>query len=265
MTQTPPDWGSGRYERTAGALLPAARVLVDAAAPASGERVLDLGCGTGNAALLAAERGATVTGVDPAERLLQVAREEAEARGIDAEFALGDAASIPAPDASFDVVLSSFGVIFAPDAARAADEMVRVTAPGGRMLLTAWIPGGAISDSLRVTREAVTRALGGNHLPTPFAWHDPSALAGLFGPLGFSVTTTEHEISFSAPSAREHVDADLRDHPLAAASRAVLEPRGELDSVRERMIEVLEAGNEDEGGGFRVTSRYVVAEARPEG
>jgi SAM-dependent methyltransferase len=263
VTQATPDWGGGRYERTAEALMPAAHVLVDAAGVRSGERVLDLGCGTGNAALLAAERGAIVTGVDPAQRLLQVAREQAEALGLRATFAAGDAASIPAADGSFDVVLSAFGVIFAPDAARAVAEMVRVTAPSGRILVTAWIPGGAISDSLRVVREAVTRVLGGDHLPTPFAWHDPSALAALFTPHGFSVATTEHEISFSAPSAREHVDADLRDHPLAAASRAVLEPRGQLDSVRDRMVEVLDAGNEDDGGGLRVTSRYVIAEARP--
>jgi SAM-dependent methyltransferase len=265
VTRTAPDWGSGRYERTAEALMPAARVLVDAAGIKSGERVLDLGCGTGNAALLAAERGAIVTGVDPAERLIQVARQDAAARGIDAMFAVGDAASIPAADGSFEVVLSSFGVIFAPDAARAIAEMVRVTAPGGRILLTAWIPGGAISDSLRVVREAVTRALGGDHRPTPFAWHDPAALGGLLDPHGFSVTTTEHEISFSAPSARKQVEDDLRDHPLVAASRAVLEPRGELDAVCERMIEVLDAGNEDKRGGFRVTSRYVVAEARRTG
>jgi SAM-dependent methyltransferase len=265
VTQATPDWGSGRYERTAEALMPAARALVDAAEVRSGERVLDLGCGTGNAALLAAERGAIATGVDPAQRLLQVAREQADALGLRASFTAGDAASIPAADGSFDAVLSAFGVIFAPDAAAATREMVRVTAPGGRILVTAWIPGGAISDSLRVVREAVTRALGGDHLPTPFAWHDPSALAALFAPHGFSVATTEHEISFSAPSAREHVDADLRDHPLAAASRAVLEPRGELDSVRDRMVEVLDAGNEDDGGGLRVTSRYVIAEARPSG
>jgi 2-polyprenyl-3-methyl-5-hydroxy-6-metoxy-1,4-benzoquinol methylase len=74
------DWSLGHYEHTAAQLMPAARVVVDRAAPAEGERVVDVGCGTGNAALLAAARGARVTGVDPAARLLEVAREQAAAQ-----------------------------------------------------------------------------------------------------------------------------------------------------------------------------------------
>ena len=89
------DWGLGRYEDTATRLEPAARVVVEAAAPVAGERVVDVGCGTGNAALLAAERGASVTGVDPAPRLLEVARAQAAARGLDATFAPGHAAELP--------------------------------------------------------------------------------------------------------------------------------------------------------------------------
>ena len=106
----------GRYEKTAEQLLPAARLVVDRAAPAAGERVVDVGCGTGNAALLAAARGASVIGVDPAPRLLDVARAQALAQGVDATFVEGDAAAIPLSDGEADVVLSVFGVIFAPDA-----------------------------------------------------------------------------------------------------------------------------------------------------
>src|SRR4051795_13544273 len=97
------DWSLGRYEDTALQLLPAARVVVDRAAPSAGDRVVDVGCGSGNAALLAAERGARVTGVDPAARLLDVAREEAAARGLDANFALGEAAALPLADGEADV------------------------------------------------------------------------------------------------------------------------------------------------------------------
>src|SRR5262245_27647387 len=138
------DWGQGRYEHVAAQLLPAAKVVVDTAAIEEGERVVDVGCGTGNAALLAAERGASVTGIDPAQRLLDVASAQASKGGLDARFERGEAASLPVPDGGAEVVLSVFGVIFASDPKAAADEMARVLAPVGRMLLAAWIPGGAI-------------------------------------------------------------------------------------------------------------------------
>lgn len=85
-------WGAGRYERIAEQLLPAAEVVVERATPREGERVVDIGCGTGNAALLAAGRGATVTGVDPAQRLLEVGAATAAERGLNATFTLGEAA-----------------------------------------------------------------------------------------------------------------------------------------------------------------------------
>jgi ubiquinone/menaquinone biosynthesis C-methylase UbiE len=93
--------------------------------------VLDVGCGTGNAALLAPARGATVTGVDPAARLLDVARARAIDHGLDITFSLGEAAALPIQSGSVDVLLSVFGVIFAPDPVTAAAEMARVTAPHG--------------------------------------------------------------------------------------------------------------------------------------
>src|SRR5690349_10371870 len=131
------DWSVGNYERTAGQLLPAAEELIEVAAPREREHVVDVGCGTGNAALLAAARGARVTGVDPAPRLLEVARERAQARRLDATFAVGHAAALPLGDGEADVVLSVFGVIFAPDPPAAAAELARVTAPGGRIVLSA--------------------------------------------------------------------------------------------------------------------------------
>src|SRR5690242_13172943 len=99
------DFGLGRYEVKAAQLEPAAREAVRQLAPRSGERLLDLGCGTGNAALIAAEQGAAVTGVDPAPRLLDVARARASAVGLDIDFRIGDAAGIPLPDHSVDAVI----------------------------------------------------------------------------------------------------------------------------------------------------------------
>jgi SAM-dependent methyltransferase len=254
------DWSLGCYERTAEQLLPAAETTVGACGPLAGAGVLDLGCGSGNAALIAAERGGRVTGVDPAERLLEVARARALAAGLDAHFRVGEAASIPLEDGSVDLLVSVFGVIFAPDAGVAAAEMARVTALDGRIVLSAWIPEGAISESARIGREAVARALGSPPPPPAFAWHELGALVGLLDPYGFSVSLATHSLAFTASSPRAWVEDEARDHPLRIAGTTVLEPRGEAQAVFERTLEVLEAANEDPDA-FKVTSRYVVATA----
>src|SRR5262245_61982493 len=106
-----PDWSLGRYEPTAEQLLPAAVRAVERAAPNPGEAVLDVGCGSGNAALLAAATGANVKGVDPAPRLLGLARDRAAAEGREIAFLKGVVEALPVPDASVDVLLSVFGVI----------------------------------------------------------------------------------------------------------------------------------------------------------
>lgn len=262
MTRPPAlDWNVGHYERTAAQLMPAARLVVERAAPAAGERVVDVGCGTGNGALLAADRGASVTGVDPAARLLEVAREQARQRNLDADFVPGDAGALPLGDGEADLVLSVFGVIFAPDPEAAAAEMARVSAPDGRIVFSAWIPAGPISAVNRLAREAVARALELPPGPPPFPWHERDALARLLGPHRFEVSLEEATIEFTATSARDYLDAEAESHPMAVAGRAVLEPRGEDVALRDRMLEVLEAANEDPGA-FRVTSRYVVATAR---
>jgi len=113
------DWGIGKYEAAALELEPAARHVVRAANLAPGEHVLDVACGTGNAALLAARAGAVVTGLDGAERLIEVARSRAAAEGLEASFVVGDAQELKFDDGSFDVALSVFGVIFAFDAEKA--------------------------------------------------------------------------------------------------------------------------------------------------
>jgi len=256
-----PDWGVGNYEHTAAQLLPAARVAVDRAAPAAGERVVDVGTGTGNAALLAAERGARVTGVDPAARLLGVARAEAAARGLEADFVAGDASALPLGDGDADLVLSVFGVVFAPDAAMAASELARVTSAHGRIVLTAWAPGDAIGEMMRLAREAVARAVPASGGEPPFPWHDRDALTALLGPHGFTVDVQEHELSFAADSPRDFLDGEGANHPLAVGAGALLEPHGELEALRERMLAVLEAANEHPAG-FRVTRRYAVVTAR---
>lgn len=255
------DWGLGNYERIAEQLLPAATTVVDIADPDPGEMFVDVGCGTGNAALLAAERGATVIGVDPVQRLLEVASAAADQRDLDAEFVLGEAASMPISDAEANAVISVFGVIFADDPAAAAAEIARITARAGRIVLAAWIPGGAISDAVRLNRETVAEILGQPPAEPPFAWHDRAAVSGVFEPHGFSVSLTEHALPFAAPSVDEFMQIEGENHPLAVASRPVLEEAGRAEEIREGMRRIYEEANEDPGA-FRVTSRFVVAELR---
>ena len=104
-SSAPLNWGVGHYEHTAADLLPAARRLVEIAEVAAGERVVDVGLGTGSTALAAAARGARVVGVDPAARLLALAREQAAASRVDTEFVAGAAAQLPIEDGGADVVL----------------------------------------------------------------------------------------------------------------------------------------------------------------
>ncbi len=256
------DWGAGAYERIAAQLQPAARRLVELAAPSEGEHVVDVGCGTGSAALLAAARGAIVTGVDPAERLLEVARAQAAESDLDARFLAGDAASLPLEDSTAQLVISCFGAIFAPDAQAAALEMARVAGGGGaRVALTAWLPEGALAQAARARSQALARA-GAAAGPPPFAWHDREALAALFAPLGFSIVEIKDEaLAFTDASPRDFLEGEMRDHPAWIAARATLAPAGELDILREQTLAIFAEANED-AAAFRITSRYVVAIAR---
>lgn len=252
------DWGLGHYETTAERLLPAARVVVESAAIQRGEQVLDVGCGTGNAALLAARCGAHVTGVDPAARLLEVARSRAVNEGADITFLRGEAASLPVGDATANVVLSVFAVIFAPDVSAAAAELSRVVTSHGRVILSAWVPEGTVFEATSAAGEMVRQAVGAPPPPQPFAWHDRDALTALLGPHGFSVQVEEHRISFTNTSPAAHFEEESQNHPMAVAGRAVLEKLGQAEALRGRLLPILEAGNEDPAA-FKVTSRYIVA------
>lgn len=258
------DWGLGHYECTAAQLAPASGVVVERAAPQASECVLDLGCGTGNAALLAAARGATVTAVDPAPRLLDVGRARAVDHGVDITFALGEAGTIPVETASVDVLLSVFGVVFAPDPIAAAAEMARVTAPQGRIVLSAWLPTGPIRELTRMARETAMAALDAPSARPPFAWHDHDALSGLLAPHGFSVDIELHSHVFTAASIDDYLRGEFIDHPINAALRAKLDARGKTDvqaQIVEHAREILSAANQ-KPDAFAVTSSYVLAAAQ---
>jgi SAM-dependent methyltransferase len=256
-----PDWGVGHYESAAEQvqLRPAACAVAETAAVQPGERVLDLGCGTGNAALLAARHTDQVTGVDPAARLLDVARARAASEQKKVTFLPGEAASLPVGDASTDVIVSVFAVIFAPDPGAAAKEMSRVLAPRGRIVLSAWIPAGTMFEVTSAVSGAMRQAAGAPP-PASFAWHDQDALVSLLAPYGFAVGVSRHQLAWTAPSAWEFLDQEASNHPMAVASLNVLEQLGQAETLRARLLAILEDGNEDPGR-FLITSPYVIATA----
>ena len=246
------DWGDGRYETTARQLADAATRAVEVAGIAAGERVLDLGCGTGNAALVAARRGARVTAVDPADRLLEVVRERAAHESLAIECAAGDGASIAVEDGRFDAVVAVFSVIFAPQAAEVAAEMVRVVRPGGRIVVTSWVPRGAIND---VAELLLTT---GDERPVS-PWGDPATLRGLFADHDAAVRGVriiDETLAFEASSPEAwFADAEAH-HP---AWRALRVARGDSwDALRTDSIDILTRGNEDPRA-FRTTSEYLIA------
>jgi SAM-dependent methyltransferase len=261
------DWGLGHYERIAPQLLLAVQDVVDRADPVRGEHVVDVGCGTGNASLLAAKRGPRVTGIDPSGRLLDVAAARAAEHRLEIDFERGEAGALPLPDASADVLISVFGVIFAPNPRDAAAETARVLVPGGRIVLSAWIPEGALWEVQRLRREAVAEfmrrdgtAAGVQAAGAPaFAWDDEHALAALFAPHGFSVELEEKQLSFTASSALDFLKGELRDHPAWVGTVKML-ASAEMQSLRARALGIFEDANED-ADAFRVMSRYVVATA----
>jgi SAM-dependent methyltransferase len=254
------DWGTGDYEATAAELAPVAEAVVERARISAGEDVLDVACGTGNAALLAAARGARVVGVDGAPRLLEVARERARAQGVVVDFREGDLLKLPVDDSAADVVLSVFGVIFAKDAARAVRELARVLRPAGRALVTAWIPAGPIDAMLTEIGRVVGRITSAAP-PKRFPWSDPEAIASLAAEAGLALgATTRAELSIRATSPEAYVAAGQL-HPMALAVRPLIERAGAADEVRDAAMSVLREANEDPDG-FLVHSPYVVHELR---
>jgi SAM-dependent methyltransferase len=259
------DWGQGEYEQTAAELEPVSERVVALAGPQAGERLLDVATGTGNAALIAARTGATVTGIDAAERLIEVARGRAADQGIEVDFRVGDLQELPFPDASFDVVLSVFGIVFAPDADAAFSEAVRVLRAGGRAVLTAWIPAGGIDAMVGAFARAAAAAAAavappGGSRPQRFAWHDPEAVSALAARHGVEATFHDGALTITGASPEAYLQANER-HPMSLAMRPLLERAGTAEATRAAALDALRKHNEDPSG-LRLTSPYRLIEIR---
>jgi len=142
-------WSVGSYERIAARFAPVHDQLIDRLAIAPGDRVLDLASGTGEVAIRAARAGGTVTAIDFAAPMIEKARRRAEEENVDVSFDLGNVEYLPYDDASFDVLASAFGLVFAPDHANVASELARVSCAGGRLGFTAWKPNPKLGELYR--------------------------------------------------------------------------------------------------------------------
>jgi SAM-dependent methyltransferase len=145
-------WSSGPYQGITDTITDIHQVVIDRLDPQPGQRFLDLACGTGAVAELAAAAGANVVGVDIAPGLIEQARERAAERGLAVEYVVGDAEALGLDSASFDLVGSTCGVMFAPDHAAVARELARVTKPGGRIALVCWTPDSGLAQMFQVMR-----------------------------------------------------------------------------------------------------------------
>ncbi|SHF78486.1 class I SAM-dependent methyltransferase [Geodermatophilus nigrescens] len=200
-------WGLGDYPSVARDLIPElGRVLVEAAGIGRGERVLDVAAGTGNAAVPAALTGAQVVASDLTPELFEAGRESAARAGAELTWEEGDAEALPYGDASFDVVLSCVGVMFAPHHQRAADELVRVCRPGGRIGLVSWTPEGFVGEMFTTMKPYAPPPPPGAQ-PPPL-WGDEQHVRDLLGDRVTDVVARRQVVTASGwPSAEA-----WRDH-----------------------------------------------------
>lgn len=191
-------WTDGDYAQVAARFAPISEQLVAELAP-TGLRVLDAATGTGNTAIELAFAGAEVDAFDLAEPLLEQARARAVAAGVEVRFRLGDLVDAPYPDATFDLVVSTFGAFTADAPVRAAHELVRVCRPGGRIVTTAWADEGVLAAFPQVVHERHADALP-PAAHAPHRWAEPDGLAELFDgcPVDLEVERRQHP--FEAPS-----------------------------------------------------------------
>jgi SAM-dependent methyltransferase len=196
-------WSAGDYAIVGTTLQLVGESLCEAVDLRAGERVLDVACGNGNATLAAARRFGQVVGVDFVPELLARGRERAAADRLPVDFREGDAEQLPFADGAFDVVLSSFGVMFTPDQERAAGELARVCRAGGRIGLANWTPDGFIGQLFKVLGAHVPPPAG---LRSPAAWGTRARLEELFGAAASSIDVTPRQHVFRYRSAEHFLE-----------------------------------------------------------
>jgi SAM-dependent methyltransferase len=251
-------WAAGEYAALAAHIASAGERVVESAGVEAGMDVLDVACGTGNAAIPAARAGAHVTGLDLVPELLDGGRAKAAANGVDVEWVEGDAEELPFEDDSFDRVLSTFGHMFAPRHQQAADELARVCRPGGAIGICCWTPEGTAGDVFRAA---------GSYMPPPPDFASPPILWGteahvreMFGSVAKDFEFERHSATVEWESVEGFADYFIdRFGPLVTA-RQMLGDR--FEELRSELVAIWARRNESGDGRLVLPQEYLLSVVR---
>ena len=251
-------WGSGNYSVIGTTLQIIGETLCEAVDVEARDHVLDVAAGNGNAALAAARRGATVTASDYVPTLLEALRARGAADGLEIEARTADAEALPFDDASFDVVLSTLGVMFTPNQERAAAELIRVTRPGGRIGLANWTPDSFIGQVFRIVGRYVAPPAG---IRSPLEWGTESRVAVLLGDDVESIVATRRTFVFRYRSAEQWLDTFRSFYGPMVRAFGALDDAAQ-QSFAQELLELARSFDTSTSGSVRIPSDYleVVAE-----
>lgn len=245
-------WGSGDYAVVGTTLQIVGESLCEAVDLRSNQRVLDVAAGNGNATLAAARRFAEVVSTDYVPALLERGAERAKAERLPVTFQQADAEALPFDDASFDVVLSTFGVMFTPDQEQAARELLRVCRPGGKIGLANWTPDGFIGQLFKTIGKHVPPAPG---VRSPALWGNKVHLASLFGP-GASIRASERQFVFRYRSPEHWLEVFATYYGPVHKALGALEG-GKRAALEADLRALLDAFNDARDGTLVAPSDYL--------
>jgi ubiquinone/menaquinone biosynthesis C-methylase UbiE len=246
-------WASGDYGQIGVRLQIVGESLCEAVDLQATDQVLDVAAGNGNASLAAARHFAHVTSTDYVPELLEQGKRRAEADRLPVTFQVADAEALPFDDASFDVVLSAFGVMFAPDQERVARELLRVVVPGGRIGLANWTPDGFIGGLFKLMSTHVTPPAG---LRSPMEWGSETRLVELFGPHVSGIETTRRMYTFRFRSAEHWIEVFRTYYGPTHKAFAALDEKGQ-QALHADLVRFIESWDRSTGAGLVIPSEYL--------